>query len=259
VLPKLLKFKEWLTIPDTARHLSIIFDAEVAEADVLRLALDGHLTLSVNFVNSVRATCGPLESREAATQIFDGANNTKLEVTRGQEIRKGEFWQRGGKIVYICGVWDLTLLGLERDDVEHRYQCMTGGPYLENTTAEGPFLSREDGTMCQLLDVFADSADYSLPSDGVLVVRTSALRELEARVWEPDKPPERPIGQRERTTLLLMIAALAKLARIDVSKPSSAAAAIESQTALMGARVAARTIENHMNRIPEALESRQED
>jgi hypothetical protein len=161
--------------------------------------------------------------------------------------------------VYICGVWDLTLLGLERDDVEHRYQCMTGGPYLENTTAEGPFLSREDGTMCQLLDIFADSADYSLPSDGVLVVRTSALRELEARVSGPDKPPEKPIGQRERTTLLLMIAALAKLARIDVSKPSSAAAAIESQTALMGARVAARTIENHLNRIPEALESRQED
>jgi predicted DNA-binding transcriptional regulator AlpA len=50
-----------------------------------------------------------------------------------------------------------------------------------------------------------------------------------------------------------MIAALAKLAKINVAKPSSAAAAIESQTALMGARIAARTIENHLGRIYVAL------
>jgi hypothetical protein len=59
--------------------------------------------------------------------------------------------------------------------------------------------------------------------------------------------------------LLVIIAALAKLARIDVAKASSAAASIESQTALMGARVAARTIENHLKRIPEALENKAED
>ena len=70
---------------------------------------------------------------------------------------------------------------------------------------------------------------------------------------------DRPVGQRERTTLLVIVAALAKLARIDVAKPSSAATSLESQTALMGARVAARTIENHLKRIPEALESKSED
>lgn len=176
--PKLLKLKEWLTIPDTARHLSIMFGEEVSEADVLHLALDRHLTLSVNFVNSVRAECGPVLTREAATQIFNGVYNTKLEVTRGEEIRSGQFmgqfWQYERNVVHIYGVWDLTMLGVERDDIEHRYQSMTSGPYVENTTAEGPFLSREDGTMCILLDCFENSLQYSLPSDGVLVVRTSA-------------------------------------------------------------------------------------
>ena len=262
MLPKLLKLKEWLTIPDTARHLSIIFSEEVSEADVLRLALDGHLTLSVNFVNSVRAKCGPVLPREAVTQIFNGVDNTKIEVTRGDEIRsgqfRGQFWQPEPKVVHIYGVWDLTMLGIERDDIEHRYQSMTSGPYVEDTTAEGPFLSREDGTMCILLDCFRDSLQYSLPSDGVLVVRTSALRELEARVLELDKPPEKSIGQRERNTLLVIVAALAKLAKVEVNKPSAAAAAIGRQTELMGTRVAARTIENHLNRISEALESRQE-
>jgi hypothetical protein len=64
------------------------------------------------------------------------------------------------------------------------------------------------------------------------------------------------MGQRERTTLLLIIAALAELPKIDVTKPSAAAVAIESQTARMGARVASRTIENHLKLIPEALEGR---
>jgi hypothetical protein len=47
------------------------------------------------------------------------------------------------------------------------------------------------------------------------------------------------------------------MAKIDVTKPSAAAIAIETQTELIGARVASRTIENHLNRIPEALENRE--
>lgn len=44
----LYRLKKWLTVPDAAAHLSIAFGEEVTEADVLRLGLDGHLTLSVN-------------------------------------------------------------------------------------------------------------------------------------------------------------------------------------------------------------------
>jgi hypothetical protein len=59
-LKKLLKLKEWLTIPDAARHLSILFGKDVSAADVLRLGLDGHLTLSVDFVNHAQAQCGSI-------------------------------------------------------------------------------------------------------------------------------------------------------------------------------------------------------
>lgn len=55
---KLFKLKKWLTIPETAKHLSIMFGEEVAEADVLRLGLDRHLKLSVNFVNHAYAKRG---------------------------------------------------------------------------------------------------------------------------------------------------------------------------------------------------------
>ena len=132
-----------------------------------------------------------------------------------------------------------------------------------------------DGTYCQVQEHYSNNEfanpealkkpyDHprnfypagGLPPHSVLVVRTSALRDLEARLSEPDQKVEKPIERRERSTLLVIIAALSKLAKIDVTKHSGAAVAIESETVRMGARVAARTIEDHLKRIPDALEAR---
>jgi len=54
---KLFKLKEWMTVADAARHISSLCEEEVNEADVLRLALDGHLKIAVNLVNGVYARC----------------------------------------------------------------------------------------------------------------------------------------------------------------------------------------------------------
>lgn len=67
---------------------------------------------------------------------------------------------------------------------------------------------------------------------------------------------ETALGERERATLLTLIAALAQEAGIDISKPSKAAGLIEGLTMRLNARVAARTIEDHLKRIPAALEKR---
>jgi integrase len=64
------------------------------------------------------------------------------------------------------------------------------------------------------------------------------------------------VGERERATLLTIIAALARSAGIDVSKPGTAGATIEGLTIDLGARVARRTVIHHLNRIPDALERR---
>lgn len=65
---------------------------------------------------------------------------------------------------------------------------------------------------------------------------------------------DKRLGGRERATLLTIIAALAEKAGIDVSKPSKAGVAIEALTIEKGARVAARTVEDHLKLIPDALE-----
>lgn len=67
---------------------------------------------------------------------------------------------------------------------------------------------------------------------------------------------EKELGTRERNTLLVIIAALCKEAKIDYSKPSKAAAAIKHQLDLMGVSVGETTIEEHLKKIPGTLESR---
>ena len=91
-LKKLLKLKDWLTVPDAARHFSILFGDDVSEADVLRFALDGHLTLSVHFVNHATAQCGkiiPLADAEIVEvpNIFGGGVFEMLKGLRLSDDR----------------------------------------------------------------------------------------------------------------------------------------------------------------------------
>ena len=294
-LKKLLNLKPWLTIPDAARHLSVQFDDDVSEADVLRLGLDRHLTLSVDFVNHAYGRPGRLvpiskAKRSTIPSLETGEPFTFLHgyLLDGTSVIE---WEED-KIMSMAGVWDLAMVSAEKIDVEHRYQNLTGGPPVELCCLDGPIVCRGDGLYCEVRNRFSDeelssfsskggksspsteepsykqnarersdAGNYfpaaALPDDSVLVVRTSALRELETFVSQQEQPPEKPIERRERTSLLVIIAALAKMAKIDFTKPSAAAIAIETQTELMGTRVASRTIENHLNRIPEALESRE--
>jgi hypothetical protein len=268
---KLLKLKQWLTVPDAARHLSIVFGEDVSEADVLRLGLDGHLTLSVNFINYAMARYGPVVPLQDAKRhtIISPINNEPIEMVEGVVIGD-QVVQLAEKIVRLDSVWDLKMRGAEQIDVENQYQALTGGPSVDLHSLAGAIVFRQDGIHCQLQSHFSDNefanlkqprnhpdnyypAD-GLPADSRLVVRTSALHDLEARHSESDQKAERPLGQRERDTLLVIIASLADLPKVDVKKHSKAALAIQSQAARMGVRVGARTIEDHLKRIPDALE-----
>ncbi|MDP4835522.1 MAG: hypothetical protein NWS01_00020, partial [Burkholderiales bacterium] len=59
-MSKILKLRQWVTVPEAARHLTQIMSEPVAEADVLQFALDGHIKLSVNFPNQAKARIGQI-------------------------------------------------------------------------------------------------------------------------------------------------------------------------------------------------------
>src|SRR3954466_7877530 len=53
---KLFHLREWVELKDAARYLTIMVGEETGPDDVLRLGLDGHLTLSVRFVTAATLT-----------------------------------------------------------------------------------------------------------------------------------------------------------------------------------------------------------
>lgn len=67
---------------------------------------------------------------------------------------------------------------------------------------------------------------------------------------------DRPLRERERNTLLTIIAVLCKEAKILYDKPAKAAGMIQSTAATMGVAIGETTIEGHLKKIPDALATR---
>ena len=158
---KLFNLKTWLTVADAAQHLSIVFGEEVTEADVLRLALDGQLKLSVDFVNHAEARCGkviPLSEAKTMTvpDIFKKDEETH-DIILALRLNDRDFLELDEKIVTLQGVWDLPLIGNEQIDVEHKYQNLTDGPAVTLQGLDGAFVKGQDGQLCQLQESYDDN------------------------------------------------------------------------------------------------------
>ena len=242
---KLFKLREWLTVSEAARHLSIMFGEEVNEADILRLALDGHLKLSVNFVNPVYGKCGkliPYEDRERLPPEFHRIFSALPEEKRDSNIKKlmemqgfdNQFLVMDGDVTEIEGVWDLSMVSGQRYGIEHKYQMLTGGPEVPSPIIGRAYFVREGGQVCELHERFDEPLEYKTmqgekkkvdfenesdryyPSaadnfprdDSVLVVRTQVLIDLQERLSQADSDRSTPLDSRAETTYLNIIGAM---------------------------------------------------
>lgn len=217
-MSKLLKLKDWLTVPEAARHFSTLFGESVSEGDVLRLALDGRLTLSVYFVNAVYATRKKL--------VLWGEVETVPSLDGKRMVALGDFFDDEYALVnddgdedggaQIHGVFDLPMWSADRLSVERKYQRLTNGPEVTGASFCGVIVQADDGQYLKLLDNTSDESRpyaprtyipaYELPSDGVLVVRTTALQALSASLLAP---VEKPVSTTERNTLLKLVIGMA--------------------------------------------------
>ena len=224
---QLFKLKKWLTVKDSARHLSTILAEEVSEADVLRLALDGHLRLSINFVNGAKAKCGQfVEEMEWKEIQPEKAAKAGLPPRIRKYLDLGDelYLKLGKKVTTIKGVWDLTMFGGEKLAVENEYQQLTGGPPVKGICWEGAIVEGQDGQICQLQNSFIPVESETpqgdkkktrvsyypadvLPFDSVLVVRVSALLNLQERLSE-ESVERKPLKGRAETTYNNIIGAL---------------------------------------------------
>lgn len=231
---KLFKFKEWVTIPAAARHLSLLLNDTVGESDILQMALEGHIKLSVVFPNKARAKLGKIIPYKDVPKVVmpdldgngpytwpDGYPMQNLhEVPLSED---SPFLSFGEEVKTIDGIWDLSMLASERIDVEFELHQIIGGPPVELVNLEGTFLNRPDGTWASLQDRFDGkvvvdekggkktlSGGYfpagGLGDDCIKVVRTSELIEFQNRLT--GTKDEKPLGTRERNSILRTIGGL---------------------------------------------------
>ena len=129
-LSHLFKLKEWLTISEAAKHLSIFLGEKISEVDVLGFGIDGHLKLSVYFSKAVWAKYGQITSSEPPGFYQDFIKDDKIS-----RLIKGSDWDYKRFLSYdlkevtpIKGVWDLAMIGNEILAVEDEYNRLTDGP-----------------------------------------------------------------------------------------------------------------------------------
>jgi hypothetical protein len=273
---KIFRLREWVTPREAAEYLSISLREKVTEADVYRLALDHHLTISVDFVNHATAHIGrPVSTSEAGEIESPFPSDKGVKVPLGIPLADGTVLLFDEEVRTVDGVWDLPMLGAERIDLERRFQQLTGGPDVELIALDGTFVTSYNRKVwCQLqeqgdYDDFGFEEKYrekykgkfwfpanGLPEDAALVVRTEALAEFESKLGSTERKSAQPLSTKERVTALVVIASLAKAAEIDLSQPTKAAGVIEKLTQTLGSPVSKRTLVELIKAIPDAVERR---
>jgi len=71
-----------------------------------------------------------------------------------------------------------------------------------------------------------------------------------------DEPAEKPVGTRERNTLLAMISVLCEMAKLPMATPHKAAQLIGSAASLLGVNLSVSTAYDKLKQLPEVLASR---
>lgn len=175
--------KEWLTLDEAAERFSKIAKETVTQADVLRLALDNHIQMSVFIDDKVIA-----REMEFETEIVDGEKSLVLG--------KG-----GAEAIGINGVWDVAAFGAGAAEMERLYREEKGLKRRTSLSSFGMYLHDEDKTcVMEVLKIVLkfEFVEKTIPAEGSAA---GALR------YDPTTGP-RPLTVKADPSILPDISAL---------------------------------------------------
>jgi hypothetical protein len=276
-MSKLLKLQKWLSLVEASHRLSLVMKESANSRSVLRLALDGHLALSVHLVNGAYGRpCVPVKLEEIEWDEVPSLDSKRIVKTpkNGRILELGNsLYQIKENIVDLdSGVWDLPMSGGERIDVEFKYQQLNLSPVPTAVSLEGVLVQNPNGDIYEVQSrheksltdkwktKYFDPENFhpagGLPEDSEFVVRAEALDAFLHSVNDETPNIERPLGTRERDTLLTIIAVLCQDAGYDYTKAAKTAGMIQGTATGMGVSIGETTIEGHLKKIPDALATR---
>ena len=196
---KLFKLKQWLTLPEAVRHLTGICGEEVTEADIFRLALDGHLTLSINIVNNTPARLGQLFYEN----IIDGSQNTNNKIPTNEKWDLISCDPNGISYIKldddnmgfpINGIWDLPLMFDDRLIIQRKYHDLIDAAPISRDGTGIVVLKGNDKLVCQLQEFRKVSDNHvenffpseDLPEDSFFIVTIESLKRFEQALLDSE-------------------------------------------------------------------------
>ncbi|MDK9706384.1 MAG: hypothetical protein OEL83_04980 [Desulforhopalus sp.] len=220
---KLLRLRDWLTLPESANYLSIVLGEEISEVELLRLVLDGFLKISVNFVNPVVAERRELISEDLKSRMASEWIRKENEYDQVYGEEPSAFFEEVLATIIsatpskiLQGIWDLPMIGAERVFIEYQHQMLIGGSIPDrlrhSARSCGTYVEDIDGQVWQIYmyynnkksaeDSFRYIPAYYLPEDVDYVFRRQALIDLENYLSQNYAEKEKePIAHSEKTYL----------------------------------------------------------
>ncbi|MFM2612977.1 hypothetical protein [Vibrio campbellii] len=129
-MSKLFKLKKFFTLDEAARHLSSSLEEDVTKADIYSLVLDGQLTVSIRFQGMLTMSPGRI-FEDTADEASPNMTISKgmalgedikepyiIPKTSGFPMSLREWLFLGREIMYVGGVWDLSMLGQEHEYIK---------------------------------------------------------------------------------------------------------------------------------------------
>jgi hypothetical protein len=146
-MKKLLLLKDWIRLSDAAEHLSIILKEPVTDLDILQLAFELKIVLSIVIFQPVTA--------RIVNANIDGIDRDISTTISINELKE------------ISGVFDLPLIGDEIHDIQSSFVEKIGGSSMRLTQLRGVFVNSLTNELFQLIELTEPSSEISdvLPLD----------------------------------------------------------------------------------------------
>jgi hypothetical protein len=164
-MSKLANLKSWLTLSDTTQFLSEKLKENVSQAELFRLAMDGHITLSIRILEPTMSNIGQaVKADKAETMMSDQVEWPSYLTIRdlpekpyviftSPKLEHGLFFKKE-RFDFVSGIFDLRWGDGVSLALRNKYQQLTGGALFDESGL-GCYLSDVKGNIYELLDLRA--------------------------------------------------------------------------------------------------------
>lgn len=219
-MDKLSALKKYFTLEEACRYFSKKFCSDISISDLLHIAIDGHLKLSIKLFYPAIGKAGCLVPVESASfELIDQPNVEPWKLYDGTVLLKDgkehSVIEWSDDLIPILGLYDFLMLGSETVDLQKIYLESIGLPSLKvvEQNFEGILLLNRLDVPVQLqipptddagkkiqkiendgFDAWSEnhSPKLQLPENSIIVIRTEVIHQFVQNILHPKQQQGTP-------------------------------------------------------------------